>query len=48
VKLELDCRVTPTNLLGRMLAEMFVNLMQKTGGELLERIKRAVERSDRA
>ncbi len=45
-KLELECRVTPTNLLGRMLAGMFVRLMQKTDGAMLERIKRAVEQSD--
>lgn len=42
-KLEVECRVTPTNLFGRLLAGMFVKLMRRTDGEMAQRIKRAVE-----
>ncbi len=42
-KIELECRVAPTNFLGRFLAGMFVSLMKKTDGEMLQRIKHAVE-----
>lgn len=46
-KLEVECRVTATNLFGRLLVGMFVKLMQKTDGAMVQRIKSAVEQPAR-
>lgn len=42
-KVEVVCRVTPTNLLGRMFAGIMVKAMQKQDGDMLQRMKRAIE-----
>lgn len=44
-RVDVECRVEPTNLFGRLLAGWMVKAMQKTDGEMLTRLKRAVETS---
>lgn len=42
-KVEVVCRVKPTNILGRAFAGVAVKAMQKQDGDMLQRMKRAIE-----